>query len=201
MTPFLIAIAINLVGMLLIYSLMANAITRFYWHGRGTMGVLATTFLAGLFWIAPSFITNLRNDEPTAYPFWLGNCLVSGFSIIILCLSVRWAPRELEDSARLDGCGYFGIYWHVVLPLVRRELGLIALLIVMATSPTLWRGFMPPYGYLPFSLFSIGSEGGPLLTGVILTMTAGSIITTLPVMGIFFLTKRWFPRPAKIGNE
>ena len=58
---FLIAVAINLVGMLLIYSLMANALTRFYWHGRGTMGVLGTIIVAGLFWIVPPFVPNLRD--------------------------------------------------------------------------------------------------------------------------------------------
>jgi multiple sugar transport system permease protein len=201
MTNFLIAVAINLVGMLVIYSLLANALARFYWHGQGTIGILGTIFLAGLFWIVPSFVTNLRNLEPTAYPFWFGNWLVSGFSVVILCQSVRWLPRDLEDSARLDGCGWFGIYRHVVLPLVRRELGLIALLIATATSPTFWRGLTTSSGYLQFSLLSIGSEGGPELAPILLMITASSVITTLPVMVIFFLSQRWFPRPAKLGNE
>ena len=199
----LIAIAINLVGMLLIYSLMANALTRFYWHGRGTMRVFGTIVLAGLFWIVPPFISNLRNFDPAAYPLWFGNSLVSCFSVIILCQSVRRIPRELEDSARLDGCGWFGTYRHIVLPLVRRELGLIALLIVMATSPIFWPALTTPSGFPPpwFLLLPIGSEGGPDLSGILLTITAGSIIMTLPVVVIFFLSKRWFPRPPTLGNE
>ena len=199
MTNSLIAVAINLVGMLLIYSLIANAITRFYWHGRGTMSVLGMIIVAGLFWIVPAFLTNLRDLDSAPYPLWFGNWLASGVSVVILCQSVRWIPRELEDSARLDGCGWLDIYSHVVLPLVRPELGLLALLTVMATSPVFWppltteAGFLPPWVY-PF--LPIGSS-----TRFYLMVTVGSIIMTLPVMLIFFLSKRWFPSPAKLGNE
>jgi multiple sugar transport system permease protein len=199
MTNSLIAVAINLVGMLLIYSLMANAITRFYWHGRGTMGVLGIIIVAGLFWMAPAFFTSLRDLDSVPYPLWFGNWLVSGFSVVILCQSVRWIPRELEDSARLDGCGWFGVFQHVVFPIVRRELGLLAILTVMATSPVFWPplttevGFLPPwvYAFLP-----IGSS-----TRLYLMVTAGAVGMTLPVMVIFFLSKRWFPRPAQLRNE
>lgn len=201
MTNYLIALAINLVGMLLIYSLMANALTRFYWHGRGTMSVLGAIILAGLFWIVPAFLSNLKDlDYP--YPLWFGNWLGSGISVVILCQSVRWIPRELEDSAHLDGCGWFGIYRHVVLPLVRRELGLIALLTMMATSPVLWPpittpplGFLPPWLYL---LLPLGNDDELSSTRFYVMTTVGSVIMTLPVIVIFFLSKRWFPRPAKL---
>lgn len=200
----LIAVAINLAGMLLIYSLMANALTRFYWHGRGTMSVLGTIIVAGLFWIAPAFVSDLMNLDSAAYPLWFGNWLVSGFSVVILCLSVRWIPLELEDTARLDGCSWFGTYRHVVLPLVRRELGLIALLVVMATSPVFWPPLTNPWGFLPPWLYPFlppGSEDSLSSTRFLLMMTAGSAIMTLPVVVIFFLSKSWFPRPAKLENE
>jgi multiple sugar transport system permease protein len=200
---FLIAVAINLAGMLLIYSLMANALARFHWHGRGTMGVLVTIILAGLFWIVPLFVPTLRNLDPAAYALWFGDWLVSGFSIVILCQSVRWIPRELEDLARLDGCGWFGIYRYVVLPLVRRQLGLIALLIVMATSPLLWVAFAAPTAALPpwlYLLLPMGSEGGPGLARMLLMMVAGSVVMTLPVMLIFLFAKRYLQRTTDAGG-
>ena len=43
-------------GMLLIYSLMAFALARFSWHGRGTLPVLVTIIVAGLFWIVPTIL-------------------------------------------------------------------------------------------------------------------------------------------------
>jgi multiple sugar transport system permease protein len=204
MTNSLIAVALNLAGMLLIYSLMANAITRFYWHGRGTLGVLGTIIVAGLFWILFPFVPGLRSLDFAPYPLWFGNWLVSGFSVIILCQSVRWIPRELEDSARLDGCGWFGIYRHIVLPLVGRELGLLAILTVMATLPVFWPPLITPSDFLPRWLYPMlwaANEESLSSIRSLLMMMAGSLVMTLPVMVVFFLSKRWFPRPAKLGNE
>jgi multiple sugar transport system permease protein len=201
MTNSLIALAMNLVGMLLIYSLMASALTRFYWRGRGTMSVFGTIIAAGLFWILPAFLSNLRDLDYAPYPLWFGNWLASGFSVVILCQSVRWIPRGLEDSARLDGCGWFGVYRQIVLPLVRRELGLIVLLTVMATSPVFWPPLTIPLGFLPpwlHLLLPFKGEHGLSTSTVYLMMTAGSVVMTLPVILIFFLSKRWFPRPAKL---
>jgi multiple sugar transport system permease protein len=203
---YLVAGAINLVGMLVIYSLMANALTRFYWHGRGTMTVLGTIILAGLFWIVPSLALALGDLPVPARALWFGNWLVSGFSVGILCQSVRLIPLELGDSARLDGCGWLGTYRHIVLPLVRRELGLIALLTLMATSILFWAAAFttpetqaaPPWLHL---LLPTGGEHRPGLTRTLLTMTGGSLVLTLPVLVIFFLAKSWFPRLAKLGNE
>ncbi len=200
----LIVVAINLVGMLVIYSLMANALTRFYWRGQGAMGVLGTIIVAGLFWIFPPFVPGLRDVEPTLFVLWLGNWLVSGFSVVILCQSARWIPRELEDSARLDGCGWLGTYRRIVLPLFRRELGLIAFLTLMATSVLCWTTFttpgkriLPPWLHL---LLPLDREHGPGLTKTLLMVMAGSVAMALPVMAIFFLSKNWFPRRSRRGN-
>jgi len=204
MTNSLIAVAINLVGMLLIFSLMANALTRFYWHGRGTVIVLGTIIVAGLFWIVPAFLRDLRDLASAPYPLWFGDWLVSGFSVVILCQSARRIPRQLEDSARLDGCGWFGIYRHVMLPFLKCELGLIALLTVMATSPVFWPPLTTPLGFLPpwfYPFLPTGSEDSLSLTRFYFIATAGSVIMALPVMLIFFLSKRCFPRPAKLGSE
>ena len=52
----LIAVTVNLGGMLMIYSLMAFFLARFRWHGRGLLPVLVAIMVAGLFWIVPTMI-------------------------------------------------------------------------------------------------------------------------------------------------
>ncbi len=199
----LIALTINLAGMLVIYSLMAFALVRLYWHGRGTLGVIATIFVAGLFWIVPTFALAL-GDRYASSPrsLWLANLLVSGASVIILCQRVRWIPRALEDSARMDGNGWLGTNRHVVLPLIRLELALITFLTVMATSLLLWAGLaasplsnrdFPPWLYL---LLTTDTEHGPGLAKTWFTMIAGSLVMTLPVILIFLFSKRYLLRPA-----
>lgn len=206
--PFLIsliAVSANLAGMLLIYSLMAHALARFHWDRRGAMGVLVTILVAGLFWIVPLLILDLRNLDAAPYALWFGNWLVSGFSVVILCQGVRWIPPQLEDSARLDGCGWFGTYRHVVLPLVRRELGLIALLTVMATSLLFWVAFTAPGGSRVFPpwlhlLLPIEGEHSLGLARTFLTTITGSLVMTLPVMLIFLFAKRYLQHTTDAGG-
>ena len=52
--------------------------------------------------------------------------------------------RRPVDAARLDGCGFFRIYWHIMLPLVRPTLAAIAIFTFLAT----WNEFMMPLIYL-----------------------------------------------------
>lgn len=132
---FLIALSVNLAGMLLIYSLLAYALVRLSWHHRGILPVLAAIVVAGQFWIVPTLLErNLGDSALVSHSLSFCNWLISGLSVVVLCQAVRGIPRQLEDSARLDGCGWFRIYWHVLLPFVRRELSLIVFLTALGTS-------------------------------------------------------------------
>ncbi|HRD85106.1 MAG TPA: carbohydrate ABC transporter permease, partial [Rubrivivax sp.] len=49
-------------------------------------------------------------------------------------------PRDLIEAARLDGCGEFGIYWRIVLPLLQPVLGTLGLVTFIGS----WNNFMAP---------------------------------------------------------
>jgi multiple sugar transport system permease protein len=188
---YLIALTVNLAGMLVIYSLMAFALVRLSWHRRGMIAVLAAIVIAGQFWIVPALlVTHSSSARPASYSLWFCNWLVSAFAVVVFCQTVKGIPRQLEDSARLDGCGWFGIYWHVLLALVKRELGIIAFLTVMAPSVhfmtpiTVEGGIMippPPTGFAEL----------PAGISTILMAAAFSLLVTLPVIAIFLFAKRY----------
>jgi predicted Na+-dependent transporter len=81
----LIAVAVNLVGMLVIYSAMSHALARIAWHGRGIFAVVALIVVAQLFWIAPAlWIVEARGaNHAASYALWFGNWLVTGFSLVL----------------------------------------------------------------------------------------------------------------------
>jgi ABC-type glycerol-3-phosphate transport system permease component len=209
---YLLALTVNLTGTLLIYSLMAYSLVRLHWHHRGTIAVLTMIIFAGFFWYVPTilaFVLDSRSADPVSYSLWFGNWLVSGFSVAILCLAVKGIPRQLEDSARLDGCGWFGIYWHLLLPSVRRELGLIAFLTLMATGGLCWgalsiRGgfkqLSPPWmSWLPWP--SSHPEPNPTLAVLLVVeMIALCVAVTVPVMAIFFYSKHYLRQPMTPNN-
>jgi raffinose/stachyose/melibiose transport system permease protein len=61
-------------------------------------------------------------------------------SIVILRPFFRSIPAELEDAARIDGCGSFGFFWRVLLPLARPALATVSVLALVAT----WNAFILP---------------------------------------------------------
>ena len=188
---FLIALIVNLAGMLVIYSLMAFALARLRWRRRGVIAVLAAILVAGQFWIVPAVL--VRNSNYTAfasYAFAFCNWLISGFSLIVLGQAVRLIPRQLEDCARLDGCSWFGTYWHVLLPFVGRALCLIAFLtlmgtLVLAVVPPI-RTFDPRFieTWLDWSLTLMPQALLGPISSVGLMMGV-SLVATLPMIVVF----------------
>ena len=61
-------------------------------------------------------------------------------SIVILRPFFRSIPVELEDAARIDGCGSFGFFWRVLLPLSRPALATVSVLAIVTT----WNAFILP---------------------------------------------------------
>ncbi len=194
---FWIAFTVNLAGTTAIYSLMAFALARLRWRRRGVITVLLILITAGQFWIVPTLVPNLKDVNPVSYVIWLGNWVVSSFSVVILCQGVGRIPRGLEDSAHQDGCGWFDICRHIVLPFVRRELALIALLTAMATAPLFWISEITLT--MPFP--SWFSELFPLtVSGIVSMVTASSLLLTLPVILIFVVAQHWFLRTDRLAT-
>jgi raffinose/stachyose/melibiose transport system permease protein len=61
-------------------------------------------------------------------------------TIIILRPFFRSIPLELEDAALIDGCGTFGFFWRILLPLSRPVLATIAVLTIVSS----WNSFLLP---------------------------------------------------------
>jgi raffinose/stachyose/melibiose transport system permease protein len=77
-------------------------------------------------------------------------------TIVILRPFFRAIPVELEDAARIDGCGAFGFFWRIVLPLSRPALATVSVLAIVGA----WNAFL-----LPLIVFS-SSEQWTLPLGV-----------------------------------
>jgi multiple sugar transport system permease protein len=99
-------------------------------------------------------------------------------------------PAELFDAARIDGCGEFGVFWRIVLPLVAPAAGALAITTFIGG----WNAFLGPltlmsdpnmYTY-PVALANLkgvhGTDTGALLVG--------SSIATLPVLLITIFGSR-----------
>jgi ABC-type glycerol-3-phosphate transport system permease component len=185
----------NIVLNLIFSSLVAYSFARLTWPGRDVcfMLMLATMMIPEQVTMIPHFViwksVGLYN---TLEPLWLAAAFGNAFHIFLLRQFMRSIPRDLEDSARLDGCGFLRVYWHVILPLIGPSLAAIAIFTFMGT----WNNFMGPLLYiadqrlypLAFGLYAFNIQVGanPALN------MAGSVLMTLPVIAIFFFAQRYF---------
>lgn len=137
----------SVAGTLVSCSLAAYAFGALRWRGRdATFGLVVATML--LPWQAtmiPRFLL-MRElglyDTLTAIvlPTWLGDA----FYIFLLRQFFRSIPRELIDAARIDGCGPWGVYTRVALPLAAPALATVALFQFVAS----WNDYGGPLLYL-----------------------------------------------------
>ncbi len=196
----LFLVILNLVGTLLSCSLVAYAFARLQWPGRTICFalLLATMMIPPQVTMIPQFLIFQKLGwYNTLQPLWVMSFFANAFSVFILHQFLKGVPRDLEDAARLDGCGFLRIYWHIMLPLVKPTLAVIAIFTFLAT----WNEFMTPLIYLsdqrlyPLSFglyaFQIQSLQPGTSAGIGMLM-AGSLLMTLPVIAIFFFAQRYF---------
>ena len=153
--------------------------------------VMATMLLPSFMNMIPTFLIMDALgwiDEPRA--LYIPGA-ASAFGIFLMRQFVASAiPKDLVEAARMDGCGEFGIYWRIVLPLLKPALGTLGLITFIAS----WNNFIgplivmrsPEMYTLPLALRSLQSpvntEWGALMTG--------SAIATLPLVILFVLSSR-----------
>jgi multiple sugar transport system permease protein len=153
--------------------------------------VMATMLLPSFMNMIPTFmIMDLLGwiDQPRA--LYIPGA-ASAFGIFLMRQYVAASvPRDLLEAARIDGCSEFGIYWRIVLPLLKPALGTLGLITFIAS----WNNFIGPLVVmrspemytLPLALRSLQSpvntEWGALM--------AASAIATLPLLLLFMVSSR-----------
>ena len=111
-------------------------------------------------------------------------------TIVILRPFFRSIPIELEDAARIDGCGTFGFFWRVLLPLSRPALATVAVLAVVQS----WNAFLLPLlilsdqsqWTLPLGVMNFSTE----YTSDIARVLAFTTLALLPALGFYVVAER-----------
>jgi ABC-type glycerol-3-phosphate transport system permease component len=196
----LFLVILNLIGTLLSCSLVAYSFARLQWPGRSVCFalMLATMMIPAQVTMIPQFLIMQKLGwYNTLNPLWIASFVAPAFYVFLLHQFLKGIPRDLEDAARLDGCGFFRIYWHIMLPLVKPTLAAIAIFTFIAS----WNEFMAPLIYLSdqrlyplsFGLYAFQIQAAQPGTAAGMGMVmAACFLMTLPVIAIFFFAQRYF---------
>lgn len=193
----LVLCAGSVLGTLVSCSMAAYAFAILRWRGRDLVFglVIATMLLPWQATMIPKFLlireVGLYNTlGALVAPKFFGDA----FSIFLLRQFFRGVPRELTDAARIDGCGEWGVFWRVVLPLSLPALATVALFQFVEA----WNDYGGPLLYLSdpakFPLtyglerfVSARSSDTQLLM-------AAAVLFTAPIVAAFFFAQKTFIR-------
>ena len=135
------------IGVLLSNSLVAYSFARLRFPGREWLFLLvvSTMMIPGTVTLIPTYVLFskfgwLDSFLPLTVPAFFG----SAFYIFLLRQFLVGIPKEMDDAARIDGCGFFGIFWRIMLPLTKPALTTVAIFTFMAT----WGDYFAPSIYL-----------------------------------------------------
>jgi multiple sugar transport system permease protein len=157
--------------------------------------ILSTTMVPFLTLLVPLYIVmknlNLLN---TLWGLWVPT-IFSSFGIFLSRQFIYGIPGELYDAAKIDGCGDFGIYRRIILPLTKPLLSVLAIFIFLGTfNAYLWPLVIlndADKMTLPLVLSRIADRFGAQDYQAVM---AGSVLISLPPLLVFLLFQRNFVR-------
>jgi ABC-type glycerol-3-phosphate transport system permease component len=133
---------------------------------------------------------------------WVGSfnpLIIPGFfaggaaMIFLLRQAMTQIPKELDESAVMDGASHLQIWWEIVLPLVKAPLATVATFLFVGY----WNNLLGPLLYaqstrlytLPVyvaQLYNINNATQPWPT-----IMAAAVLTTVPLFVVFFFAQRF----------
>jgi len=188
-----IAVTVTAVSLLL-NSMAAFSFARIDFYGKKVIFpiLLVTLIVPGEVMLLPSYLLIKNLGLMDNYLALILPALGGAFGIFYLRQCFLGVPKELEEAAAIDGCGRFGIFFRIYLPLVRPHLITLGLMTFMGQ----WDGFIWPLTVLTTPEKYLLQVGLNYLTGEHFSdwgaIFAGAMLCTLPIIIIFICLQKYY---------
>jgi len=184
---------VNIIGTLFSCTLVAYGFARLRFPGRNILFLilLCTMMLPGQVTMIPVYIGFSKAGwvggfRPLTIPSFFGN----PFNVFLLRQFLMTIPRELDDAAKIDGCGYIRTLISIILPLILPALGVVAIF----TFTWSWNDFFGPLIYLRvYEKFTVAlglRAFQQQLDRHMGRLMAMSVLALLPQVIVFFFTQK-----------
>jgi multiple sugar transport system permease protein len=199
----LIIVGGEIAGTLFSCSLVAYAFARLRWRGRDLLFnlLIITMLIPWQVLMIPQFLMFFKvgwygTFLPLIVPAFFGNA----FFIFLIRQYMRTIPRELELAARVDGCNYFQVFWHIVLPLCKPVLAVCVVFVFLGG----WNDLLGPLIYLDSNdKFTVAIGMANMVTradpNLNLLMAANLIMMVPAVLLYFFAQEKLIGGIASVG--
>ena len=117
--------------------------------------------------------------------------IVNPIGIVILVNYIKTVPKELDEAAAIDGCGYFRFVLTVILPLIQPAIATVIVLHAIG----IWNEIIAPTIYLTNKDFYPITRGLIVFTGVYGSewplLAAAVLLLTFPMLVLFLFLQRY----------
>jgi multiple sugar transport system permease protein len=190
----IVALAVT-AGQLVSCVLAAFAFARMQFKGKNILFLvfLSTTMISTQVTLVPSYMIIKTLDWVDQYPALIVPFLANAFGVFLIRQYFRTIPRELEEAARLDGCGRLRFLTTILLPLSTPILASQALFAFLGN----WNSYLWPLivtnqdtmRTLQIGLrYFVNGEGATQWN----VYMAAAVIVSIPVILIYFLVQKTF---------
>lgn len=223
-TAFMVSVSRTILGTALM--VMASALVgylatrqemwgRKYWY---RMLIITMYFNAG---IIPTFLNMQMLGLTNNFWAYIIPGIVAPYNIILVKTYIESIPKELEESAQIDGAGYMTVFRKVIWPLSKPILATIAIfgavghwnaftdsLIYMQSAPQLYTLQHRLYIYLnqASNLKALMQSGGAVSDAAIQSALSGkvikytiSMVTVIPILMVYPFLQRYFEEGIMLG--
>lgn len=184
---------IRTLAQILLCTLAGYAFARMRFFGRGyILGVVLSILMV------PSQVFLISQYQIVQGLGWLNTLagivapgLFSAFGTFLMYTAFRNLPDELEEAARLDGASPLRIFWNIMLPLVRPNINVLAILTALwSWNELLWPLVVSTYQEnMPLSVGLATLVGDKNNTSYPVIMAA-SVLALAPILLLFIVLQR-----------
>ncbi len=184
----------TVVGQLLVASMAGYAFARLEFKGKGLLFILYLSTM-----MLPYQVTMIPTFKIIRQLGWIDNLaslivpsIFSAFGVFMMRQFFLGIPSELEDAAKIDGCGHVRIFYEVIMKNSKPALVTLTLFIFMG----MWNEFLRPMLYLnkkELWTLSLGlSKFKGQYTSLWACMMCGAVVTIMPVLAVFLFAQNYF---------
>jgi multiple sugar transport system permease protein len=181
------------VGTVLLSSMAGYALARIPYRFATPIfyAVLLTLMVPPAVTFVPSFIIVSRLGWVNSYQGIVVPVLFSGFTAFLFRQYFLNFPRELEEAGRIDGLGYLGVYWRIVVP---NSLGFLAAISVITVIAS-WNQFLWPLVVgQDQSMWTVQVSLSTLMTAQTINLHQvfmAALISIVPLVLVFVFLQRY----------
>jgi ABC-type glycerol-3-phosphate transport system permease component len=185
------------VGVLLTGTVAAFVLSRFSFPGRRVVFYyfISTMMFPGVLTLVPSFLLVKQLGLLNSYSALIFPMIAGGqvFAIFVFKSFFDGLPQDLLDAAKIDGAGFLGLYWHVVVPLSQPVIAVVVIMNILGT----WNSFLWPFIVNTDARYHIVASGLYVLSvsesannmGVLF---AAYVLSSIPLLILFAFATRPF---------